>query len=152
MTAWKTYEEVARYLLEQFATLFDLERVEGKQRVPGSSGTRWEIDAKAVKIGSGGFLIVECRDHTDAGPSQREIAALCYQIRDTGASGGIIVSPHDLQSGANIVASHEGIHHVQLRDGSSNESYLFRFLNEVFVGATDVAALTLGESATVTVV
>ena len=37
MTAWKSYEEVAQYLLNEFAAAFELGRVEGKQIVPGAA-------------------------------------------------------------------------------------------------------------------
>ena len=61
-TTWKTYEEVAAYLLNQFASEFGLERVEGKQLVPGQrSGTKYKIDAKGVVDGGEAFIIVECR-------------------------------------------------------------------------------------------
>jgi hypothetical protein len=49
---WKTYEQAAVYLLDQFATAFDLDRVEGKQEIAGQrSGTTWEIDGKGVRQG-----------------------------------------------------------------------------------------------------
>src|SRR5882724_6794049 len=39
---WQSYEGVARYLLDQFAAEFGLDRVEGKQNVLGKeSGTSW---------------------------------------------------------------------------------------------------------------
>jgi hypothetical protein len=34
-TEWRTYEEVATFLLSQMAEEFDLERVEGKQKILG---------------------------------------------------------------------------------------------------------------------
>jgi len=46
-TSWKTYEEVATYLLQQNAKEFGLETIEPKQKIQGNkSGTIWEIDAK----------------------------------------------------------------------------------------------------------
>ncbi|HEY4243701.1 MAG TPA: hypothetical protein VGM88_28005 [Kofleriaceae bacterium] len=46
---WESYEQVSRFLLDQFADRFGLERVEGKQDVIGlRSGTSWEIDAKCA--------------------------------------------------------------------------------------------------------
>jgi hypothetical protein len=48
-TSWRSYEEVAQYLLGQMAALFGLGRVEGKQLIAGASGTSWEIDAKGAK-------------------------------------------------------------------------------------------------------
>ncbi len=46
-TKWKDYEGVATYLLNEFAKEFNLDRVEGKQKIDGKrSRTTWEIDAK----------------------------------------------------------------------------------------------------------
>ena len=61
---WESYEEVAQYLLNQFAENFGLGTVEGKQIIPGQSGTNWEIDAKGLITEGEGFLIVECRRYT----------------------------------------------------------------------------------------
>lgn len=119
MTTWRTYEEVARHLLNEFAEHFHLGRVEGKQHVVGVSGTQWEIDAKAVLVDDSGFIVVECRRHTKKGVSQEQVAGLAYRIRDTGAHGGIVVSPLDLQIGAKIVAAHEGIQHMRLDQNST---------------------------------
>ena len=58
--SWERYEQVAQQLLHRFAEHFGLGRVEGKQLVPGES-TDWKIDAKGVREGSDGFLIIECR-------------------------------------------------------------------------------------------
>lgn len=63
-TGWRSYEEVAQYLLGQMAEHFALGRIEGKQIVAGASGARWEIDAKGVKEGDAGFVIIECRRYT----------------------------------------------------------------------------------------
>ena len=94
--AWRTYEEVAAELLDRNAEKFGLQRVEGKQHVRGNrSGTKWEIDAKGVKLGDEGFVIVECKRHTISKPNQELLGGLAYRIVDTGASGGIIVSPLD---------------------------------------------------------
>jgi hypothetical protein len=50
--AWQTYEKLARTLLDRFASDFELDKVEGKQKVQGKrSGTKWEIDAKGSATG-----------------------------------------------------------------------------------------------------
>ncbi len=49
---WKTYEEVAQFLLNRVADQFGVGRFEGKQVMPGESGTTWEIDAKGCNDGS----------------------------------------------------------------------------------------------------
>jgi hypothetical protein len=57
---WRSYEDVAVYLLDQIASKLDLDRVEDKQKVIGKrSGTEREIDGKGVKVGNEGFVIIE---------------------------------------------------------------------------------------------
>jgi hypothetical protein len=131
---WRTYEEVAQYLLEQFASHFGLGRVEGKQLVPGASGTPWEIDAKGIKIGDEGIVLIECRRHTKSKISQEQVGGLAFRIKDTGSEGGIIVSPLELQKGAKLVAAHENIIHVTLAPESTTTEYVMKFLNKIFVG------------------
>lgn len=150
-TKWKTYEEVAQHLLNEFATHFDLGRVEEKQLVPGASGTEWEIDAKGIVSDGEGFVIVECRRHTVSRLSQESTAGLAYRIIDTGASGGILVTPLDLQAGAKKVASHTGIHHVILDPNSSTTEYVMNFLNNTFIGVGDTCNVLLKESITIEV-
>ncbi len=134
---WRTYEEVARYLLEQFASRFGLGRVEGKQLVPSASGTNWEIDAKGVKVDGGGIVLIECRRHTKSKLSQGQVGELAFRIIDTGAEGGIVVSPLELQKGAKLVAEHENITHVTLNAEASTTEYIMKFLNNIFVGVHD---------------
>ena len=86
MKDWERYEQTAQFLLNEFAEHFELGSVEGKQIVPGVSGTKWEIDAKGVKINGAGFLIVECRQWTSK-LSQQDVGSLAYRISDTGAQG-----------------------------------------------------------------
>ncbi|WP_417915997.1 restriction endonuclease [Candidatus Electronema sp. JC] len=134
--SWQTYEEVVTYLLNKFAEHFGLECVEGKQHVPGTCGTDWEIDAKGVAKNGDGFLIVECRRYTTSRLDQESVAGLAFRIQDTGAQGGFVVTPLDLQEGAKKVAAHENIHHVILDPNSTTNQYVLRFLKKVFVGVT----------------
>ncbi len=134
--SWQSYEEVATYLLNQFAEHFGLECVEGKQSVPGNkSGTNWNIEAKGVAKNGEGFLIVECRRYTTSRLDQESIGGLAWRIQDTGAQGGIVVSPLELQAGAKKVAACTNIHHVILDPSSTTNHYILRFLKKVFVGA-----------------
>ena len=135
---WETYEEVARHLLDQMAAKFNLEHVEDKQKVRGEmSGTAYTIDAKGVSEDKDIFLVVECRRHTTSRMKQEDIAALAYRIRDTGAAGGIIVSPLGLQEGAAKIAAAENIHIVTLAPESTTTDYVFQFLNEIRAGVSD---------------
>ena len=71
---WETYEEVAVYLLNEFANEFGLDTVETKQKVRGKkSGTNWVIDGKGFKKDGVGFVIVECRRYTTSKQNQEKI-------------------------------------------------------------------------------
>lgn len=131
--SWKSYEEVATHLLNRFAEHFGLKCVEGKQCVPGKSGTDWEIDAKGVAKNGEGFFVVECK-HRKGRLNQAILGSLAYSIQDTGAQGGIVVTPIDLQVGAKKVAAQENIHHVKLSPESTTTVYLLRWLKGIFTG------------------
>src|SRR5690606_1223250 len=148
-TYWKSYEQVARHLLDQVAGRFGLREVQGKQTVPGSDGGSWEIDAKGILENGEGFVIVECRRYTKSRVCQEEMGGLAYRIRDTGAAGGIIVSPLELQAGAKRIASREGIAHVRLAAESTTVDYMFQFLKNLFVGMASPVALSDSLDATV---
>ncbi len=150
-TPWRDYEEVAQYLLNQFASHFRLGSVEGKQVVPGLSGVTWELDAKGTTIDGQGFVIVECRRRTSSRISQESAGALAFRIKDTGASGGIFVAPLDLQVGAKRIAAGSKIEHVTLDPASTTTKYVMRFLNRVFLGVEDACSVTLKESVTIDV-
>lgn len=137
MKKWETYEEVAAYLLDQFAAEFGIDRFEGKQEVEGQrSKTHWEIDAKGVRDSDGAFLIVECRRYTASKQSQEKVGGLAYRILDTGAIGGILVSPLGLQEGAKKVAAAENIVEVLLDETSTPQHFVMHFFNKFRAGAT----------------
>ena len=137
MQEFETYEQVAAFLINELAHHFSLDHVEGKQIVRGNrSGTEWEIDAKGIRIGDAGFVIIECRRHTTSRLNQEEIRGVAYRIRDTSASGGIVVSPLGLQMGATKVAKAEKIESLRLDANSTRSDYVLEFLNNVMIGAS----------------
>lgn len=139
-SSWKSYENIALYLLNKFASDFGLSRVEGKQSVLGNkSGTNWEIDAKGFREGNNAIVIVECRRFTTSKQCQEKLASLAYRISDTGADGGIIVSHLGLQSGAQLVANAENIINVKLDKDSKPTEFSMQFLNKIFVGMLEHA-------------
>jgi hypothetical protein len=147
---WETYEEVAAYLLDQIAEVLGLEKVEGKQNIVGErSGTTWEIDGKGVRSKEGGFVIIECRRYTKSKQKQEQVAALAYRIMDTGAQGGIIVSPLGIQEGAAKIANSENIQTVTLDENSTTTDYVLRFLNTIFAGVSLKGEGTLTATGTV---
>lgn len=140
---WQSYEEVAAYLLNKFASEFGLTRVEGKQTMLGNkSGTSWEVDAKGFRQNDNGFLIVECRRYTKAKQNQEKLGSLAYRISDTGANGGIIVSPVGIQLGAQLIANAENILSVTLNQDSTPNEFSMQFLNKIFLGVEEHLELT----------
>jgi hypothetical protein len=138
MQEWESYEEIGTYLLDQFATEFGLDRVEAKQDLPGQrSGTSWEIDAKGVRHGNDGFVIAEFRRYTSSRQNQEKIGQLAYRIIDSGAQGGIIVSPLGLQEGAEKIAAAENVVNVILNENCGRDEYIMKFLNKVMIGVRD---------------
>ena len=131
---WETYEEVATYILNEISSSIGLDRVESKQKIHGLlSDTQWEIDAKGILDGGAAFVIIECRRYTTSRLNQEQVAALAYRILDSGAKGGIIVSPLGVQEGGHKVAEAEGIITVNLSEHATRESFLLGFLNKLFL-------------------
>ncbi len=149
LESWKSYEEVATYLLDQFAGHFGLVRVEGKQKISGMrSGTEWEIEAKGIRGGKHeGFVIIECRRYTTSKQNQERLGSLAYRIIDTGAAGGILVSPLGLQEGAAKIAASEKTIEVQLNADCTPDKFVIKFLNKLMAGVKE--GVSLGESANI---
>ena len=78
------------------------------------------------------------------------MAAIAYRIKDTGAVGGIVVTPIGFQKGAALVAAAENIIHVKLCPDSTNHSYLLEFLNQIMVGVYD--SVSIKESISIEIV
>ena len=139
---WKTYEEVATHLLDKLCTQFGMGRFDGKQILVGGSGTAWEIDAKGCADSGSKIIVVECKRHTTQRVSQALVGSLAFTIHDTGANGGILVSPLGLQEGAKKVAASANIVEVVLHPDSTTSEYMLKFLNEIHVGLVERAHAT----------
>jgi hypothetical protein len=146
---WSTYEDVAVYLLNEIAKELGLDVVEGKQIVPGKTGAEWEIDGKGVRDGDGAFVVIECRRYTTSKVKQEQAGGLAYRIQDTGAAGGIFVTPLGLQKGAERIAAASSIQTVLLSQDSTTTDYILQFLNNIFVGASDSAQISDNAQATI---
>ena len=143
MTApWQAYELAAQSVLQHIGTELGVTAVEGKQTLDGKSGTRWEIDAKALQEDGQNFLVVEVRRYTTSALKQEDMGALAYRIGDVGASGGIVVSPLPLQRGAELVAKATGIEHVRLTPDSTATDYLAEYMGRRFLGASIIESVT----------
>jgi hypothetical protein len=131
--AWRSYEEVARHVLNDLASKFGLVRVDGKQLVAGlKSRTRWELDGKGVCAENSGIVVIEAR-RLARRLTQESAAGIAYRVWDTGAKGAIVVTPLGFQQGAKLIAEQAGITCVQLDPTSTPEQYILRLLREVMV-------------------
>lgn len=148
-TSWESYEDVARYLLENIgdALGLGLQRVEGKQTLVGESGTMWEIDGKGVRAGTAAIVVLECRRYTTSRLKQSDIAALAWTISDVGASGGLVVTPLGVQEGGQIVARSAGIDVICLDADATQTDYVVRFLEKVFIGRSVALCVTVNFTA-----
>ncbi|TBV00028.1 hypothetical protein DNJ95_02390 [Stutzerimonas kirkiae] len=138
---WRAYEELAQSIIKELATEFGLEGIEGKQIIPGKSGTNWEIDAKGIRSGDSGVILIECRRYLNYRIKQEQMAAVAYRIDDIGAVGGITVSPLEPQEGARILAEYENITHMTLDPDSTPENYFVNFLSKAFSKVTETIAI-----------
>jgi hypothetical protein len=136
MLQYESYEQVAQFLINELAQHFGLRNVEGKQTVPGTI-TDWEIDAKGIRADNSGFIVIECRRYTTSKLKQKDIASLAYEIQDVRGSGGIIVSPLELQKGAKKIAEAANIISVRLNADSTRSDYILQFLNNVMIGVSE---------------
>jgi hypothetical protein len=133
---WEIYEQVAGQLLAKLSTALglELERVEGKQALPGKSGTTWEIDRVGITKGGGKVVAIECRRYPEDTIKQQAIAAMAYTMRDVGAKGGIIVTPKGVQSGGQKVADYEGIVIVLLDADATATDFLLKTMDKLIAG------------------
>ena len=135
-TNWRSYEEVATFLLNQFSQEWGLDRFEAKQDVKGSkTGTTWEIDAKGCRENDTGFMIVECRKYKSK-LKQEDLAAIAFRILDTGAEGAIVVTPIGLQAGAKKVAEATNVFSVILTPDSTPSNFAIGFLDKFRAGGS----------------
>jgi hypothetical protein len=140
----RNYEEVATYVLKQVRKRFELTDVEGKQKVTGThTGVSWEIDAKGIRESDGALIVIEYRRYTSSGLSQEALAAIAYRVIDTGAAGGITVSPHPLQRGAERIAKVANVQHVQLDPSSTRDQWIAKIQGIMIFGHTETARISI---------
>lgn len=141
MAGWMKYEEVVRLLLHQYRDAFGLDRVGPKQKVPGDSGTEWEIDVVAYGKDDGKLILFECRRYKSK-IKQEAVGGFAFRIDDTQAAKGYIVTPLGLQKGAEIVAQYKQIGCIRIPRDATAKNHIVQFLDKVFIGVTDRITFT----------
>jgi hypothetical protein len=86
--------------------------------------------------------VVECRRYPSKKQNQLQLGGLAYSIIDTGAAGGIIVSPVGLQAGAARIAASRNVIDVRLDAKSTPEEFAIQFFDKLFLGIRATARLS----------
>ena len=128
------YEQVTRAILERCREELGFKEVQPKQRIPGKSGTSPEIDAICYRAESDGMILVECRRHTTAKIDQEQVYALFGRIIDTGADGGLMVTPLGYQEGAQLVARAYKVSMATLNPEATDREYVLKIAEKLFIG------------------
>jgi len=145
------YEQVTRAILEQCREQLGFKEVRPKSKIPGKTGTRWEIDATCYRVESEGMILVECRRHTTRKIDQEQVAGLVFRIRDTGAEGGLVVTPLGFQEGAELVAKACKVTMATLNPNATEREYVLRIAEQLFIGVSAVGASAVPGGVTVTI-
>ena len=67
---------------------------------------------------------------------------MAYRIHDTGADGGILVTPLPLQEGAKKIAALNNIVSVTLAADSTPENFVIAFFDKLHLGLTENIQIT----------
>ncbi len=134
------FENVAFEVLTKLAPFLGLTSVEeGKQDLEAESGPPWQADL--VAYNEAGLIKIECKYRANQRDrvKRSDVAVLAFSIQDTGAVGGIIVSCHPLQEGAQALADHQGIPHLIIDSSSNLIEYKAKIKEMIFAGFSEGA-------------
>ncbi len=116
---YTTYEDIAWRFLNDFKEHFGLSSVTREATLPGVAGNSYEIEVLGKRTSDGADVIVECKHY---GPKthidQEMVGGFESRMRATGAGGFIIVTTHELQQGAQMVAEYHNIATILIDHGS----------------------------------
>jgi hypothetical protein len=128
------YEDVTKTILNALRSHLGLACVQGEVRHEGESGTAWNVDASCYRQDDGALLLVECRRKTTRRVDQEEMAGFAFRIGDTGASGGLMVTPIGYQKGAKAVAGATRIGLATLNPDATSREYTLEIAERLFHG------------------
>ena len=148
---WERYEQVVRTILESLREHLGYSRVDPKGDLPGRSGTEWEIDATAYQLADGKLVLIECKDYPDRKVTQGEMGVHAYHIIETGAAGGLFVTPVGYQKGAKLVANAAKIGMATLNLDATEREYDLNIAGRLFFGREAKGGIRLGATASASV-
>lgn len=142
------FEQTVRSILQQCRNALGYSHVDPKGKLPGKSGTKWEIDATAYLATSGDMVIVECRWRSTKKIDQEQIGALVFRVQDTGAVAGLMVTTIGLQKGAALVAAASQIGVAKLDPDATEREYVLELAGRLFHGIDAKGGLAVMGAAT----
>jgi hypothetical protein len=128
------FEQTVRNILEQCRDALGYSRVDPKGKLPGRSGTEWEIDSTAYLATSGDMVLVECRWRSKKRIDQEQIGGLVFRVQDTGAVAGLMVTSIGLQKGAELVAQANQIGIAKINPDATDRDYVLDIAGRLFHG------------------
>jgi hypothetical protein len=143
------YEEVTRAILDTCKKQLGYKKVEPKGDHAGETGTSWEIDATCYLEATDDKILVECRRHTTSKIDQEQVGGLVFRIQDTGAEGGLFVTPLGYQEGAKLVAKAKKVRLATLNADATEEEYILEVAEKLFHGVAGKGGAVLGGEAAV---
>ena len=90
-------------------------------------------------------LLVECKSTRTRASVKPSLANWVWQILDTDADGGFLVSPNGLQAGAKLVAAAADIHEIKLDPRSAPSAWFGEWLGKVGAGFADEVKVGVSE-------
>jgi hypothetical protein len=130
---WECYEKVTRQILDNLRLELGFASVEGKGDKPATSETDWEADATCYRLDDGEMVLIECK-HWSSRVDQATMGSFAFSIIDTGAAGGLMVTPVGYQEGAVKVANARKIGMATLNANATDRAYVLRIANQLFAG------------------
>src|SRR5262245_25617625 len=130
MKNWERYEDAVREVLARIADEIGLESVVKEKKEYDGDATSWELDVTAFEKGTGDLVVFECKKR-GRNVEKGEMGKFAFTLIDLGAKG-FLVSEKRLSKGAQEIADHKGIGHMQFKCNLETGDSVLRWLNTVY--------------------
>jgi hypothetical protein len=140
--SWENYEDAARDVLGRIKDDLGLDRMYPAKDSFQGEATKWELDVTAFAKGSDQLVVFECRKR-GRNVEKAEMGSFAYTLKDLKAKG-FVVSQKQLGKGAQEIARHEGIGHMQFNWDEETGDSVLRWLRTVIATVSDTLALSDG--------
>jgi hypothetical protein len=137
--AWESFEDAFRAILETHKDFFGLDSVEpASGKAEAQSGYVYDIEVMGYSKGDEKLVLFECR-RKSRNLEPRDAGEFAFRIQTTGAKKGYFVTTLEkgLAEGAQTIADHAQIGHIQVSANATPHEYLMKYLSNFFAGVAD---------------